>query len=116
MRIIHALMAVFCVVVSLPTQPARAQGDRRCFREVPGITNCIEGRFREYWEQNGGLAVFGYPTTSVAIETNADGFTGPTQWFERDRLEDHNAEGKGILAGRLGAVRFKQIYGTEWNE
>ncbi len=36
-----------------------------CCFNVPGITNCIEGRFRAYWEQNGGLAVFGYPITAA---------------------------------------------------
>ncbi len=41
---------------------SNAQESRLCF-DVPGIASCIEGRFREYWEQNGGLAVFGYPIT-----------------------------------------------------
>jgi hypothetical protein len=38
----------------------RAQTNERCF---PETGQCIEGRIREFWEQNGGLAVFGYPIT-----------------------------------------------------
>jgi hypothetical protein len=68
---------------------------------------------RAYWEANGGLPVFGFPTTDLTTETNADGFTGPTQWFERDRLEDHTAEGKGVLAGRLGAQKLA-MEGRPW--
>ena len=88
------------VVVNDPSDMLPEQANQRCFQET-GL--CISGPIRAYWEQHGGLPVFGYPITALATETNADGFTGPTQWFERDRLEDHTAEGKGVLAGRLGA-------------
>lgn len=44
--------------------PASAQTAPRCF-DAPGIVHCIEARFREYWEQNGGLAMFGYPLTAA---------------------------------------------------
>ena len=86
------------------------QADQRCFQETG---QCIAGVIRHYWEQNGGLPVFGYPITALASETNAEGFTGPTQWFERDRLEDHSVEGKGVLAGRLGAQKL-MMQGRPW--
>lgn len=96
-RFLIALFAASVLaVVFLPTL-TDAQSSR-CFAETG---YCIEGVIRTYWERNGGLPVFGYPTTELRIETNNDGWTGPTQWFERDRLEDHGAE--GVLAGRLGA-------------
>ena len=41
-------------------QPASAQNDQ-CF---PQTNQCINGRFRQFWEQNGGLAVFGYPISA----------------------------------------------------
>jgi hypothetical protein len=40
-------------------------------------------------------------------------WTGLIQHFERDRLEDHSAQGEGILAGRLGAERLEQ-QGRPW--
>ncbi|MEN9938965.1 MAG: hypothetical protein RLZZ387_5544 [Chloroflexota bacterium] len=85
--------------------PAAAQGRSRCFAETG---HCITGPILAYWERNGGLPVFGYPTGPLAVDTvyeqdSGATWTGPAQWFERDRLEDHTAEGKGVLAGRLGA-------------
>lgn len=94
---LHIFLIGLFMIASLSAVQAQ---DERCF---PETGNCISGAIRNYWESNGGLPVFGYPITQLASETNADGFTGPTQWFERDRLEDHSAEGKGVLAGRLGA-------------
>ena len=104
------LIVAFIVLLSVVLTPrAMAQSDR-CF---PETNQCISGNIRAYWESNGGLAVFGYPITALATETNADGFTGPTQWFERDRLEDHSAEGVGVLAGRLGAQKLA-VEGRPW--
>lgn len=51
----------------------------------------------------GGLPVFGYPISPVLTESVEGVWVGQVQWFERDRLEDHTPEGKGVLAGRLGA-------------
>src|SRR3712207_72575 len=59
--------------------------DQRCF---PQTGQCISGRFRQFWEQNGGLPVFGYPITPARNETNPDnGQSYLTQWFERNRFE-----------------------------
>jgi hypothetical protein len=55
--------------------------------------------FLRYWRANGGLERFGYPISGVHVETNADGWTGQTMWFERRRMEWH---GEGILLGLLG--------------
>ena len=90
--------------------PAAAQTTERCFPET-GF--CISGPIRSYWEQHGGLAVFGYPITPQQTETVEGIWTGPVQWFERDRLEDHANEGRGILAGRLGA-RYLELGGRPW--
>jgi hypothetical protein len=51
------------------------------------------------------LALWGLPLTTAGVETNPDGFTGLTQWFERARFELHpeNPDPYKILLGRLGA-------------
>ena len=73
--------------------------------------------FLSYWRSHGldlgdpgisereSLALFGYPVTSVNTETNPDGWTGATQWFERARFESHpeNPNPYKVLLGRLGA-------------
>jgi hypothetical protein len=101
------------VMLGLP-QPAQAQNARRCFEDVPGITNCIEGRFREYWEQNGGLPVFGYPITAAVVERTAEG-EFLTQYFERNRFELHPQKSRpyDVLLGRLGDDRLQQ-QGRDW--
>jgi hypothetical protein len=71
------------------------------------------GAFLQYWKSHGrefdgkkgysdeeSLALFGYPLSEESIETNASGFTGTTQWFQRARFEDHGPE--GVLLGLLG--------------
>jgi len=84
----------------------RGQTSQRCFAE----TNfCIGGRIREFWEQNGGLSVFGFPVTPQQEEA-IEGRPFQVQWFERNRLELHpeNAFPYDVLLGRLGADRLSQ--------
>lgn len=104
------------IILLLGSQLGIARGqvaDRRCFAET---TQCIEGRFRDYWEQNGGLAVFGYPITPARMETNSDaGQRYLTQWFERNRFELHpdNAAPYDVLLGRLSDDLLRQT-GVNW--
>jgi hypothetical protein len=87
----------------------------RCF-SVPAIKHCIDGRFREYWEQNGGLAVFGYPITAAQNERSAEG-TFLTQYFERNKFELHPEKARpyDVLLGRLGVDVLEQ-QGRSWEE
>lgn len=74
--------------------------------------NCITGRFLDYWRQNGGLAVFGYPITPLRSEVNNDlGSTFRTQWFERVRFELHpeNRPPYDVLLGRIGVAALQQM-------
>ena len=72
----------------------------------PETGHTVSGKFLEYWNNNGGLATYGYPITDAQMETDPE--TGKqflTQWFERHRLELHpeNAGTKfEVLAGLLG--------------
>lgn len=101
----HVLVLLAMLSITTATS---AQNDERCF---PETGYCISGSIRSYWENNGGLTVFGYPITDLHTET-IEAWTGPVQWFERDRLEDHGDD--GVLAGRLGA-RHLELRGTPWH-
>lgn len=93
------LWAIVGMGVAVAAQPA----EERCFAET-GF--CITGRFLSYWEQNGGLPVFGYPLTTAAEAVNAEtGKAYLTQWFERARLELHPDQPApyDVLLGRLGS-------------
>jgi hypothetical protein len=107
---LYSFLAAVLILGSMfiPGARALAQDRQRCF-DVPGITQCITGRFLEYWEQNGGLPVFGYPITPATMERTADG-TFLTQYFERNRFELHpeNARPYDVLLGRLGDDRLGQ--------
>lgn len=113
---LYTFLAALLLVGSVlqPGARTQAQGARRCF-DTPGITQCIEGRFLEYWEQNGGLPVFGYPITPATREQTADG-TFLTQYFERNRFELHPEQARpyDVLLGRLGDDRLKQ-QGRDWH-
>src|SRR5689334_4948861 len=89
----------------------RPQQEQRCFQQ----TNfCMSGRIREFWEENGGLPVFGYPIGDQRAEV-IEGITYQAQWFERNRLELHpeNARPYDVLIGRIGVDRLKQ-QGRDW--
>gem|GEM_PF-3364127 len=94
--------------------PAHAQNERCFGDENPSITACISGRLLEFWENNGGLAVFGYPLTNPETLSTTDGaFT--IQYFERARLELHPelAPPYDVLLGRVGAEHL-QLTGQIW--
>ncbi|HEY1014447.1 MAG TPA: cellulase family glycosylhydrolase, partial [Herpetosiphonaceae bacterium] len=98
------------------TKPASLSGGdaARCFPEVPGVGWCIEGRFRSFWEQNGGLAVFGYPIGPAQRETTPEG-DWLVQHFERERFELHpeNQAPYDVLLGRLGDELLRRS-GRDW--
>ncbi len=82
---------------------------------APGAPDCtlvgqtnhtLRGVFLQYWQANGGLAVFGFPLTEEFVETNqADGQPYTVQYFERNRFEYHPEQGPRyqVLLGLLGA-------------
>lgn len=113
--LLAAIALILLSLVSMSGAPSAYAQSERCF---PQTNHCISGRFREYWEQNGGLAVFGYPVTAASDERNPDtGKTYLTQWFERNRFEYHpeNRPPYDVLLGRLGNDRFVQ-QGLRWEE
>ncbi len=107
------LSLVLCLAALVSPSVLRAQSTPLCFN-VPAITNCIEGRFLTFWQQNGGLPVFGYPIAAAVPQPTPEG-NFLTQSFERIRFELHpeNAQPYDVLLGRLGDERLKQ-QGRDW--
>jgi hypothetical protein len=106
------VLLTFALVIGSLPHIAQAQNDQHCF---PETNFCISGRIREYWEQNGGLPVFGFPITPQREEI-IEGQPFQVQWFERNRLELHpeNARPYDVLLGRLSAD-FLEQQGRDWN-
>lgn len=104
---------LFALILVIATaSKTQAQTDQRCFSET-GL--CIAGRIREFWEHNGGLAVFGFPIGPQQTE-DIEGRALQIQWFERRRLEIHpeNPRPYDVLLGRLGVDRLTQ-QGRDWS-
>jgi hypothetical protein len=90
------------LLVSFGALPAQAQTAERCFIET-GF--CISGRIRLYWEQHGGLEIFGYPISNIAVVEDTGRMLRSEQYFERRRMELIRSEAVGhpsILLGLLG--------------
>jgi hypothetical protein len=79
----HPILSDYATPLSAP--PTGFNG--LFFRET-GHT--LKGRFLEFWQKNGGLAIFGFPVTEEFSEYNQDdGKTYIVQYFERNRFEYH---------------------------
>ncbi len=100
------VFAVLCSMVLIPSMPTQAASDDRCFAET-GF--CISGQIRSYWERNGGLPVFGFPTSELR-SMDIEGTPFMAQNFERNRLELHpeNKAPYDVLIGRVGALSLEQ--------
>jgi hypothetical protein len=83
------------------TAVAVAPSDARFF---PETNHYIAGRFREFWDKQGGLFVFGYPLTNVFSFPSTDGKTYQVQYFERAVFELHpeNAAPYDVLLTQVG--------------
>jgi thermitase len=70
----------------------------------------LRGEFLRYWQQNGGLRVFGYPVSREFLE---QGYV--VQYFERNRFEFHPEQAPpfNVQLGRLGDTVLR-LQGRDW--
>ena len=77
-------------------------------RYFPETGHLLDGIFLTFWEQSGGLSVFGYPLTNARLEVNPDdGREYIVQYFERQRFEyhsEHTGTPYAVQLGRLGVL------------
>lgn len=86
----------FAPVASFQASPARTY--------VPQTGHSLAEPFRSYWNNNGGLQLFGYPISEPMTQ---DGLT--VQWFERARFEYHpefKGTGQEIELTQLGRMAY----------
>jgi hypothetical protein len=83
-------------------------------RLFPETGKTLTGEFRRFWEQNGGLPIFGLPISDQREEQTPEG-RFVVQYFERNRFELHpeNPPGAQVLLGRLGETGLVQ-QGIDW--
>ena len=84
---------------------------------MPETGHNLTGPILEYWQSNGGVAVFGYPLSEAFTEKSpTDGKSYLVQYFERQRLEYHpeNTDPKfQVLSGLLGVQSYMAAYGKQ---
>ncbi len=88
-----------------PFAPVPHQSNTSVRAYFPETQHTLSHEFKLFWEQNGGLPIFGYPLSEEFPERNADlGLVRTTQYLERERLEFHpeNKVPYRVLLGRLG--------------
>jgi hypothetical protein len=79
----------------------------------PPSTDGIAPEFLAYWQNHGGLSVYGYPISQPFTETSpTDGQPYLVQYFERNRFEYHPElpEAFHVSLGLLG-VQLVQLQG-----
>jgi uncharacterized protein YkwD len=110
-QLMRLLVGLVAVALCLPVAAAAAQERCQMFPET-GYQVC--GRLLDYWEQNGGLPVFGYPIGPQSSQ-QVEGRALQIQLFERERMELHpeNAPPYDVLLGRLGADALGRA-GRDW--
>jgi plastocyanin len=81
--------------------PAQQQAGAMYF---PDTGHNLIGGFQQYWQQNGGLAIFGFPISEQFQEQLSDGHTYTVQYFERARFELHpeNQPPYNVQLGQFG--------------
>ena len=95
-------------VLPLPTEPMPQSSDPTLTYESVTEHN-VPTVFHNYWQKYGGLFRFGYPLTEPFLEqSETDGNSYVTQYYERARFE-HHPEHSGtqyeVLLGLLGRER-----------
>ncbi len=77
----------------------------------PETGHTLKDPFLTFWNERGGLAVYGYPISEQLSEQAPDGHIYTVQYFERNRLEYH-PEAAGtpyeVQLGLLGAALLKE--------
>lgn len=65
---------------------------------VPESGHSLGGAFGEYWQQHGGVALFGYPISEEFYEAQPDGAIELVQYFERSRFHYRGEAGSATVA------------------
>ncbi|MFN8542431.1 MAG: LppP/LprE family lipoprotein [Thermomicrobiales bacterium] len=96
------LFATLLSASALLTPVSAATVAEQCF---PETGYCVQGRFLDYWNAHGGLAINGYPLTGEFVTVLDDGNAYTVQYFERVRMEYHPANAGTpyeVLLGQFG--------------
>ncbi len=76
----------------------------------------LTGKFLDYWQAHGGLAIFGLPLTEPFQEVSpTDGQTRLVQYFERNRFELHPEKAGTEYEVLLGLLGIQVLQSRGWS-
>ena len=83
-----------------------APGEQAWYFAETGHT--LRGGFLDYWQNRGGIAIFGFPLSEEFQEVGEGGIVYTVQYFERNRFEYHPEAPPEyrVLLGRLGVAAY----------
>ncbi len=113
LRRLFVVLGLLGVTLGSLASAAPVGAAQQCFAET---SQCIQGRFLDYWQANGDLARNGYPLSAERRETLEDGKEYTVQYFERIRLEYHpeNVVPNDVLLGQFGRrVLYEDYMGVQ---
>lgn len=85
-------------------------------RYFPPTGHTLSHGFLNYWQNNGGLAAFGYPLSEEFPEVNpADGKTYTVQYFERSRFEYHPEHARTPYEVQLGLLGRQYVQANNFD-
>ncbi|MEI7555673.1 hypothetical protein [Candidatus Chlorohelix sp.] len=70
--------------------------------------------FKGYWQQHGGLSIFGYPVSEAFSEAGTDGKSYVVQYFQRARFEYHPEFTGTKYEVQLGLLGFQILRQRGW--
>lgn len=81
----------------------------------PETGHSLGGAFLKYWQENGGLPVYGYPISEEISEVSpTDGQPYIVQYFERNRLEYHPEAAGTQFEVQLGLLGANMLELDRW--
>jgi hypothetical protein len=80
--------------------------DEFLVRKFPLTGHIVYGEFKKFYEANGDVEAFGFPITDTTQELISGEVYPYVQWFERARMEWHEAE-KKVMLGLVGTELLK---------
>lgn len=96
-----------------PVEPPATGAPEQIY--FPETRHTLQGEFKLFWQQHGGLPIFGYPISEAFLETSKDGEQHMVQYFERHRFELHPEKPVPyhVQLSRLGDVLLS-MRGRDW--
>ncbi len=116
LTIIAVIATLLLTTIFHPLSFLTASAQQSSCQIFPQTNKAVCGKFLAFWQQHGGLTVFGYPISNEFTEVSAlNGEEYTVQYFERAVFELHpdNKPPYDVQLSQVGAFQYKTRYPKE---